>query len=114
MTVSVPDCFGPGTEMVTLITAFGSEWRDSAFASLSDYNYQRTWQKWEKVDFESLILSCRRNLYKLKMRSNDGNHLNIRYKQLVIALLHASNPIKLDVFRCVPCYIPSNDPYYLL
>ena len=24
------------------------------------------------------------------------------------------NPIKLDVFRCVPCYIPSNDPYYLL
>ena len=20
------------------------------------------------------------------------------------------NPIKLDVFRCVPCYIPSNDP----
>ena len=24
------------------------------------------------------------------------------------------NPIKLDVFRCVPCYIPSNDPEYLL
>ena len=25
-----------------------------------------------------------------------------------------TNPIKLDVFRCVPCYIPSNDPEYLL
>ena len=24
------------------------------------------------------------------------------------------NPIKLDLLCCVPCYIPSNDPYYLL
>ena len=24
------------------------------------------------------------------------------------------NPIKLDLLRCIPCYIPSNDPEYLL
>ena len=33
---------------------------------------------------------------------------------LCLSLPGLPNPIKLDVFRCVPCYIPSNDPEYLL
>ena len=40
---------------------------------------------------------------------------NLLFTYLPVAWVCTNpTPIKLDVFRCVPCYIPSNDPYYLL